>query len=149
MKIHRTISVGKPRTKEFAKIFMSLEKKEDGKICFSASGLAVYDSDEINDYVYGGQCLDKIKELHPDNKLINEVHELWRKYHLNDLKAGTLKQEEYLISLGEYINYDWACEELKKVGLYEDDGYRYGSAWLYREIPIEDLKRIKEIINLK
>lgn len=70
------------------------------------------------------------------------------------LRAGTQKQHEALNTLEArcdyalaqkhwkcyckehgiksryFSHYDWAMHWLKKVGLFEDNGYKYGSAWL-------------------
>ena len=67
------------------------------------------------------------------------------------MHAGTPKQEAHLKSLGKYTDYTWACEELKKVNLYEiplEKGitYKYGHSWLYREIPENVIARLKEIM---
>ena len=139
-------------------IEMKLKDTPNG-LCFSASGLHDYQYNEfIDDYDYqgGGQCLDSIAKDYPDNKEVQTIVKLWKKNHLNDMNAGTPRQTKYLKSLGKYKSYDWACEELEKADLLYDkkynypdqkEGYRYGTAWLYREIPSEDLKQIKEIIK--
>lgn len=93
-----------------------------------------------------GQCLDELQKYFKNNWKFMEIYRLWKLYHLNDLHAGTIAQEELLKKYGIY-NYEEACDLLKKHNLYEDNGYRYGSGWLYREIPCEDLARIKEIIE--
>tara|TARA_R110002012_G_scaffold312594_1_gene523488 strand:+ start:737 stop:1186 length:450 start_codon:yes stop_codon:yes gene_type:complete len=147
----RIIRIGKAYTMEYAKIEMSLRKNNKDSYVFSVSGLAQYDK-EIKDYCSGGQNLDTILQMYPENELVKEVYRLWKLYHLNDMNAGTIEQEQHLKSLGKYQDYDWACEELKKVNLYEiplEQGitYKYGSAWLLREIPKNDLDKIKRIIN--
>lgn len=73
------------------------------------------------------------------------LQHVWERWHLNDLRAGSPKQEAYLRELeerGMEMNYAKACEVLKEAGIYEDedcirDGkpYRYGTAWLKEEIP--------------
>ena len=134
-------------------------KESDNGLCFTASGLHDYQYDNyIDDYDYqgGGQCLDSIAKDYPDNKDVQTIVRLWNKHHLNDMNAGTPRQTKYLKRLGEYKSYDWACEELEKADLLHDKefnypnekkGYRYGSAWLYREIPSKDVKQIKELIK--
>jgi hypothetical protein len=151
----KTIHLGGERKKGSSIIEMELKETHKGW-CFSASGLYGYHYNihfQDWDYEGGGQCLDTIAKMYSKNKEVQLIVELWRKYHLNDMNAGSPKQTEYLASLGEYKSYEWACEELKKVGLlYDkefspDKPYKYGSAWLYREIPKEDLETIKSIIN--
>ena len=75
---------------------------------------------------------------------------MWQRNHLNDMHAGTERQEEAIKEWekqGNRYDYTAACEYLKSVGLYDDNGYEYGHGWLYRNISDEDLKRIKELIE--
>ncbi len=154
----RKIFLGGKHQKGSSVIDMELYETENGW-CFTASGLYDYQYNRSFrewDYHGGGQCLDRIAEDHPKNEELQIIVKLWKKYHLNDLNAGTPKQTEYLKSLGEYKNYDWACKELKKVDLLYDKeynypnqskGYQYGSAWLHHEIPTDDLELIKQLIK--
>jgi hypothetical protein len=105
------------------------------------------------DLYSGGQNLDDIKKLIPNNKLFNKIYDIWSKYHLNDLTAGSPKQMAFLDSITKPKNsefYTWECEQLEKVDLLYDKSYlhdkkpyKYGSAWLLTEIP----KNIKKEIN--
>lgn len=151
----REIYLGGKHKKGSSVIDMELKETDKGW-CFTASGLYNYQYNRSWrdwDYEGGGQCLDTIGKKYPKNKEVQLIVELWKKYHLNDMNAGTPRQTEHLKSLGEYKDYDWACEELKKVDLYCDkefspkNPYKYGSSWLYREIPQNDLELIKQIIN--
>ena len=120
------------------------------------------------DSVSGGQNIDEIADLMKDNKDVQEIHSLWKKYHLNQMHAGTEKQEEALEkfkgerkAIAEQMNkgktYDWEKVDerdykvtnklLENHNLLEDDGYRYGSSWLKREIPDDDKRRIISLIN--
>tara|TARA_R100001440_G_scaffold56061_1_gene75886 strand:+ start:467 stop:931 length:465 start_codon:yes stop_codon:yes gene_type:complete len=151
----KTIHLGGEQKKGSSIIEIELKETHKGW-CFSASGLHDYQycrSTKMWDYQCAGQCLETIAKKWWQSKKVITIVELWRKYHLNDMNAGSPKQTAHLASLGEYQSYDWACEELKKVDLlYDkefspDQPYRYGSAWLYREIPKKDLETIKSIIN--
>lgn len=165
-----------------------------------------------------GQCINGIAELYPENALVQEIAELWRKYHLNDMHADCVhnineKAADKIIVINKYsLNSETyekqkaikdaaikALEEGKTVRLsqYERDilalpfyktdknmtddvrkyykidstkreaarwvncvdhddgvlckpcpvcGYRFGTAWVYHEIPAKDLARIREII---
>ena len=152
------IYLGGKHKKGSSRIDMELKETESGW-CFSASGYydyQYYPTIKDWDYTGCGQVISRIAKLYPNNKEVQLIKKLWLKYHLNDMNAGTPKQSKYLSSLGRYIDYDWACKELEKVDLLYDkeynypgqkQGYRYGSAWLYREIPKEDLQLIKKIIE--
>lgn len=74
---------------------------------------------------------------------IAQFLETWNRWRLNDMRAGSPKQEAYLNTLtfpGYPMSYyEWAREELRKVGLHPDNGYLYGSAWLKEEVPTEVL----------
>lgn len=88
------------------------------------------------DIVMGGQCLDDLLPYICKYKFL-EIHDLWKRNHLNDMHAGTERQEACLKS----------GESLEKWGLLWDEDYKYGTAWLYRPIPKADLDRIKEIME--
>lgn len=116
-----------------------------------------------------GQILDFLNEFtlnQPINmeecSLLATIERLWEAYHLNDMHAGTVKQEDYLTECRKNENfysfenpsfcrhisrYEIDCDALAKANLLEDDGYRYGTSWLYREIPAEDLLVIRELLS--
>lgn len=94
-----------------------------------------------NSFALGGQCLDypEVLDLIQNGKLCEEdktiyleIFRLWKNYHLNGMNAG--------------------CEHQKKGtpggGVCPICGYRYGSAWLYREIPKKDLEAIKHLFTI-
>ena len=104
------------------------------------------------DIVCGGQCLDTIAE-YVHTPLFKEIYRFWKLYHLNGMHAGTVEQEEAIEKWkaeGNEYDYEEVCKYLYRIGLYvvehEGEPYMYGSAWLHREIPKEDLERIKQII---
>ena len=109
-------------------------------------------------YECGGQCLDEILQAFPDNAEIKILHTLWKKYHLNDMHAGTYEQEQalekavndgVLTSYGAN-NYKETCDYLKSIGLYEviynGKPYKYGTGWLTFDIPKHDLDVIKMLM---
>ena len=94
-----------------------------------------------NSFVSGGQCLDdpEVLDLIKNGKLCEkdkviylEVFRLWKNYHLNYMHAGCEHQKEGT-PVGEICPI---C------------GYRYGSAWLYHEIPEKDLEAIKHLFTI-
>jgi len=80
--------------------------------------------------------------IHPlwTKEMLVKFLEIWDRWHLNDMKAGTVKQEDYLRSLtfpgGDH--YTWALQVLGDAGLNPDPDtfdYQYGSRWLKEEVP--------------
>lgn len=123
-------------------------REKDNKVVFSSYG-RVWNARHTDIYC-GGQCLDEIKGLLPDNETFNKIYRLWKLYHLNDMHSGTPSQEKAIReweSCGNDYDYNKACEYLKSINLYEDNGYRYGSGWLYEPIPEDDLNLIKELLE--
>jgi hypothetical protein len=84
-----------------------------------------------------------------NKKFLLNILEIWDKFHLNDLKAGTIKQEncinEYLKANKKQYDYELACLILRGNCLYVDRGYKYGDAWLLQVI---SEKTLNNIINL-
>lgn len=118
------------------------------------------------DIICGGQCLEEInkhlsKMSFKNIALFKKLLTLWREYHLNGMHAGTPAQEAFLADLqgsGSHYDYEIACEYLKAAGLYEvpyiglavgrrynGEMYRYGSAWLIRELPESVVDYVKEL----
>lgn len=107
------------------------------------------------DIVSGGQNIDEIASLFPHNERVQRVKEVWKRWHLNDLKAGSPKQEEYLknnpiTSSYPESHYEKTCKVLAKKGLNPDPDYicsgkpyEYGSAWLKEKLPLEIIKEVE------
>ena len=100
-----------------------------------------------------GQCLEELESTSlKDNDLFQELYGYWKKWHLNDLHAGTPKQETCIdaaIQSGELPRYKYRAvrDLLDKKGLLIDCDYEYGTGWLYEPIPADVLARIETIIN--
>lgn len=68
--------------------------------------------------------------------------ELWRDWHLNDMQAGTeaqsaaVKEAKLAGEIGTRDYYGDACKALEARGLLTDRGYKYGSKWLTRRLPM-------------
>jgi len=75
------------------------------------------------------------------------------------MNAGSPKQEEFiknLEDLGFSYDYDFVCKQLEKNDLLIDKSYlhngkpyRYGSAWLMREIPTEVKDQINSLMEVQ
>lgn len=100
------------------------------------------------DNVSGGQNLDEILYFFPGNKKLKRLVDIWEEYHLNDMRAGTKRQTEAIKQAGSrHLNYDEAVQLLMSKGLYIDNGYKYGSAWLYQPIPKEIIAEVKQLVE--
>lgn len=77
------------------------------------------------------------------NALCVRLAQAWDRWHLNDMRAGTAEQMDFLRQFPKGTHnathpgnwYGWACERLKEAGLHTDNGYRFGSAWLREDVP--------------
>lgn len=76
-----------------------------------------------------------------NKELEEKFRTVWERWHLNNMRAGTPAQSAHLRNIKDRYpgypksHYEWALEELGKVGLNSDNGYKYGSAWLKEEVP--------------
>lgn len=109
----------------------------DGKLYLSIVG-------EIKGYSSGQCCKEMEKYAVQKRQNFDEIIEVWKRYHLNDMRAGTPKQEQ---AVREYCknneyNYNKVREYLNSIGLIVDNGYTYGTNWLYEEIPQHILDKI-------
>ena len=123
-----------------------LREDEPGKLVFTASG-TIYNQRKTKCFSCG-QNLDEINKFVTDNTFL-EIYRLWKLYHLNNMHAGTKAQERLVKEYLKDHDYDYReiCQYLMLRGLYEDHGYKYGSAWLYEEIPENDLLIIKTLLD--
>lgn len=77
-----------------------------------------------------------------DAAKVAHFREVWKRWHLNDLRAGSPAQEQYLrehpvsVSYPE-APYQKASAVLEAAGLNPDPetGYRYGRAWHLEAVP--------------
>jgi hypothetical protein len=76
--------------------------------------------------------------------MLRQFFDIWDRWHLNDMKAGSAIQENYLrehpLDPESYkypkSHYEVASEVLAQAGLNPDpDGYKYGHAWKREEVP--------------
>ncbi|MBI3622465.1 hypothetical protein HY212_00090 [Candidatus Pacearchaeota archaeon] len=107
------------------------------------------------DLISGGQNIDEIADLFPNNERVQRIKAVWERYHLNDLEAGSPKQEEYLRNnpvTCKYSesHYEKTCKALKNAGLNPDLSYLHngkpyycGTAWLKGEIPTEIIEEVE------
>lgn len=76
-----------------ARLIWSLEEGRDGKVRFSMSG-EIWRPDE-HDLYAGGQCVDTVAALFPDDAKAQRMAEIWKRWHLNDMRPGCAHQQEW------------------------------------------------------
>ena len=62
----------------------------------------------------------------------------------------TEKQEEALKAAGLESwanNYSKCCDYLESINLLVDNGYKFGTGWLKRDIPVEDVAEIEKLLT--
>lgn len=71
-----------------------------------------------------------------------KIQSVWKRWHLNDMRAGTPRQEEFVRNwnLSNAYDYTTVCKALEEAGLLIDGDYRYGTAWLKEEVPMDILR---------
>ena len=72
-----------------------------------------------------------------------ELQNIWERWHLNDMRAGTPKQMEALRAWRKTVpheSYAADCKMLESIGLLYDGDYKYGSKWLKEDVPITVLE---------
>lgn len=80
-----------------------------------------------------------------------DLLDAWKRWHLNDMRAGSPVQEDWLrthlvIAVYPENHYDKASAALKRAKLNPDpDGYKYGSAWRSEAVPAEVLTFIQSL----
>lgn len=98
--------------------------------------------------VMGNSCGQVGDCIVPRTDNQRKLVEMWEKYHLNDMHAGTEKQEEFLSKHGEaHHNYNQQCKLLEEAGLLVDSGYRYGTSWRTRKLPDNFINTLKEVVD--
>jgi len=102
------------------------------------------------DLVSGGQNTEAIRGFFPHSKRVQRICELWDRWHLNQMNAGTPAQTTAINAWraeGHAYDYTKACDHLAAIGLLYDDMYKYGSAWLTEEVPAEVLTELRALFT--
>jgi len=115
----------------------------------------IYEKPHDREPMACGQIIDHLEGLRDyvkaeDLATFDLLADLWKSYHLNDMKAGTQKQEALLSAegiRGNNYTYEKARATLEGFGLLNDRGYTYGTGWLYRPINPRELPEILALFN--
>lgn len=102
------------------------------------------------DMFCGGQCVDTVAAYFPHDAKAQRMVEVWKRWHLNHMRAGSPAQEAYLrehpMDPASYAYpksyYEAAQAHLRAAGLNPDRNYLhngkpyyYGHAWIREELP--------------
>jgi len=139
-------------------IFVTVEVREGGELSITgvigpnAHGGARGSAGQIIDSLRKGGDVNGWKFAEGwDFAKLARLRDIWDRWHLNHMNAGSLVQEDHLRGLtwdratdGEH--YPWALKVLAEAGLQPDpDGYSYGSAWVRDEVPADVLDWLRAL----
>lgn len=134
---------------------------ENGRLSISgvegplASGNALGSCGQIDMHLRNEQKSIKLAPGWTRAKL-RQFFDVWERWHLNDMKAGSVEQETWLrenpIAKEEYAypksHYEVASKKLADAGLNPDStGYLYGHAWKHEEVPADVLDFLRSLPN--
>jgi hypothetical protein len=96
----------------------------------------------------GGQCIDEIAEVFSDDPNVQTIRKIWKRYHLNGMHAGCIHQKSGPSSDKEIMNQVCSREVVNTKGpSTETSTYKYGSAWLFEEIPGDVLAELETAMS--
>ena len=100
---------------------------------------------KAKDFESSGQVVDSIIKFVDKEQIgfAKELVSIWNEYHNNDIIAGTKAQMEFLKGK-KAKTYQECCDLLESEGLRTDNGYRFGTNWLYKPL---DEKLIYDFIE--
>lgn len=81
--------------------------------------------------------------------MVARLLDIWQRWHLNDMRAGSPAQEEFLRTNPVAFkypesHYEKASEALAAAGLNPDaDGYKYGHAWKREAVPADVIAELQ------
>lgn len=121
--------------------YMTVEVKyKNGRLSLVGD---IHQGDFRNSCGQVGDYLIDISKNHLANnwthRKLRVLYKVWKRYHLNDMRAGNHRQELFLRRMKKrgwvYTSYEDACKLLSQHNLYEDNGYKYGHAWKSEPVP--------------
>lgn len=100
-----------------------------------------------------GQCFDRVEPATDEQR---KLIELWKKWHLNGMNAGTKEQTEAIEKWekeGNKYEYTQAVNYLKSIGLFEvphpetGEPYKYGHGWIRYALPEDFEDELDELLD--
>lgn len=114
--------------------------------CRGSCGQIVMSDWEVKEYAPGWSA-----------DLVSQFRAIWKKWHLNDMTAGSPAQEAFLaanppVYAYPVSHYEVACKALESAGLNPDPTYihkgmpyKYGTAWLLVAVPAEVIQFLESL----
>lgn len=101
---------------------------------------------QVGDYLYGVDPYKKgSKSVDVDP---TRLAELWEKNHLNGLNAGTPYQDAWIAKREETLGRKLTtAERLDETPNDPQTDYKYGRAWLYRDVPADDIAEVLDAMR--
>lgn len=146
-----TVANHSGRAARYAKVFVT--------ICFKNERLALsgVEGPQANGDCLGaaGQIVMHEWQMHTyssgwDLPQVERLRAIWKRWHLNDMRAGSPAQEDYLRAhpiRNDADYYTTACQVLADVGRNPDPNYMhngspyvYGAAWITERVPHDVLE---------
>ena len=130
--------------RKICKAFLKVRLDDEGKGPKFAASAEIWNAERANaDIIQGGQCVDTVAAMFPENAEAQEVVRLWKRWHLNDMRAEC----EHQRALG------WTYDEHhgnNPEAPYEGDacpecGYHIGSAWLTETVPDQAIEFVRAL----
>jgi len=90
-----------------------------------------------------GQCRDALLDItEPEAPWtldeIGQLHDLWGRWHLNDMRPGCAHQTTVVYRADQQVDLD-ATTAANECPM----SYRYGSAWLYEPLPADVIETVQ------
>jgi len=102
-----------------------------------------------------GQIQDMLEVVFWQDARIRKLVLLWNRWHLNDVVPGTSHQ---MFLLRDIPKHEDRVTALEFLNMHVDQGYKYGSAWLYEPLPsyvlesllstLESLERKPAVVDI-
>lgn len=145
---------------QYGRLFVTIKHK-DGKLSITGVVGPMRNGDCRGSC---GQVRSELLELTSyatgwDARLAKRLYDVWQRWHLNDMVAGSPAQEQFLRNkrkqvvaehpeyenaphsipskLGFDSHYNMVCSWLSDADLLVDNGYRYGTKWLHEYLPAQ------------
>lgn len=102
---------------------------------------------QVGDYLYGSEPY-KPKSGAAVDVDPTRLAELWEKNHLNGLNAGTPYQDAWIAKREETLGRKLTtAERLDETPNDPQTDYKYGRAWLYRDVPADDIAEVLDVMR--